>query len=108
MDTENLEKGSISSTNSKPATSSTPTSSSSTKQSDGSIKRWKKPQTIKQFAAQINQVATMILNEEIPIETAYAYSRLTRNFAHIITTETAKNRFLKKQTDLELEEDIFE
>lgn len=97
-----------SSTISKQALSSTPTLSCSTKPSPTSSKRWRKPISVRDFIGQINQVSTMILNNEIDIDAANSYCRLTRSFAQLITTETVKARFLKRQPDLTLENDVFE
>lgn len=82
--------------------------SGSTKPSPILSKRWRKPTTVKDFVGQINQVSTMILNNEIDIDVANSYCRLTRSFAQLITTETVKARFLKRQPDLTLVDDVFE
>lgn len=87
---------------------STPTLSASTKPSPNSSRRWRKPMTIKDFVGQINQVSTMILNNEIDIDVANSYCRLSRSFAQLITTETVKARFLKRQPDTTLADDVFE
>lgn len=83
-------------------------SSPSTRRSQNLSRRWRKPANVKDFVAQINQVSTMILNNELDLDTANAYSRLTRNFAQLMTTETVKARFLKRQPDLNLSGDVFE
>lgn len=97
-----------SNTTSKAGPNSIPTSSSSIKPLPISSRTWRRPISVKEFASQINAVSTMILNRQIDIDTANVYTRLTRNFAQLMTTETVKARFLKRQPDLGLDGNVFE
>lgn len=80
--------------------SSSPTSESSARRSGG----WTKPRNVKQFAGQVNEIATMVLNGEIDIETARAYSSLARTVAQSVSLEVTRSRFLKEVPDLRLDE----
>jgi hypothetical protein len=57
------------------------------------------------FAAQANKVATMILNGEIDLETAAAYSRVARTVAQAMSTEVSRARFLQRAPMLLLNDD---
>lgn len=72
--------------------------------SNGSKRRWPKPKTVKQFAAQINEVATLVLNGEIELEQARVYSGLVRTVAQSVSLETSRARFLQQAPDLRLDE----
>lgn len=72
-------------------------------QSRQSKKRWHTPEDVRQFAAQANKVATMILNGEIDIETARAYSSLARVVSQSASIQVTKARFLKEEPDLNLD-----
>lgn len=83
--------------------SSTTTSISSEPPSSDSNRRWRKPKTVREFAAQANDVATMILNGEIDMEQARGYASLARVVAQAASVEVTRARFLKREPDLSLE-----
>lgn len=76
--------------------------------SSGSKRRWRKPRTVKEVTAQATTVATMLLNGEIDLETARAYSGLARTMAQTVTAELMRARFLQRQPDLTVEGAVFE
>lgn len=90
------------------AEQSTPTSANSSEQSSASKRQFRRPRNVKEFAAQANAVATMILNGKIDLDTARAYSAIARTVAQAVTAETARARFLRSQPDLTLETDVFD
>lgn len=65
--------------------------------------RWKTPRTAREFAAQANQVATMILNGEIDLDTARVYVSAGRTSAQMLTAEVQRSRFLQSEPNLSLE-----
>lgn len=79
------------------------TSSSSGEPSSGSKSAWHKPRTVREFAAQANQVATMILNGQIDMDVAKGYATLARVVAQSASIEVTRARFLKREPDLSLE-----
>jgi hypothetical protein len=87
---------------------SRPNSMPSTAPSSGSKKRWKQPQTIRGFANQVNAVCTQVLNGEIGLNEANAYSQLARVVAQSMTAETRRAMFLKKAPSLTFDDDVFE
>jgi hypothetical protein len=50
----------------------------------------------------------MLLNGEIDLETARAYSGLARTMAQTVTAELMRARFLQRQPDLTVEGAVFE
>lgn len=95
--------GSIAASEESMSTStSTPTSSSSEEPSRDSKRRWQKPMNVRQFAAQANEVATMILNGEIDLDIAQKYASLARVVAASVSVEVTRSRFLKQEPDLSL------
>lgn len=82
---------------------STPTSSPSGRPSEPSSEQWLLPVNVRQFAAQANEVATMVLNGTLPIETARTYATLARVVAQTITAEVARARFIKSEPELTFE-----
>lgn len=66
-----------------------------------STRRFRQPRNVREFAAQANIVATRILNSEIDLDTARAYSAVARTVAQAMTTEVVRSRFLRSQPDLE-------
>lgn len=77
----------------------------SEKPSNGSNKFWQKPNNIKEFAAQANKVATMVLNGEIDLESARLFASLGRVVTQATSLEVTRGRFLKEEPNLSLEED---
>jgi hypothetical protein len=89
--------------------SAPPNSRSSAPPSTGSSRRWRAPDNARQFAAQANRVATMVLNGEMDVDTARLYSAVARTVAQALSTEVSRSRFLAQAPDLTLEdEDVFE
>lgn len=80
-------------------------SSNSGGRSKPSTRRWRQPQNVRQFAAQVNRVATMVLTGEIELESARVYSGLARTVAQSMSTEVSRSRFLAQAPDLDLTED---
>ena len=85
--------------------SSSRISPSSDGRSGDSTKFWRTPRTVKQFAAQVNDVATRLLNGEIELETARSYASLARTVAQAASLETSRSRFLKEAPDLRLDDE---
>jgi len=69
--------------------------------SSDSIKRFRQPKNVREFAGQANMVATRILNGEIDLEIARAYSAVARTVAQAMSTEVARSRFLRSSPDLD-------
>ena len=82
---------------------STQTSSTCEMPSSDSKEPWRKPRTVREFAAQANEVATKILNGEIDMEVARSYASLARVVAQSASVEVTRARFLKREPDLSLE-----
>lgn len=83
----------------------TPTSPPSGQPSNGSNKQWRKPRDAKSFAAQANEVATMILNGEMELDTARVYSGVARTMAQVLSAEVYRARFLQQEPNLSLEDE---
>lgn len=81
---------------------STQTSKPSERQPNDSNKRWSKPGNARALASQANEVATMLLNEEIPIEQARTFAALARVISQLTTAEVMRSRYLKQQPNLKL------
>jgi len=73
--------------------------------SNGLSKHWRKPRDAKTFAAQANEVATMILNGEINLDVARTYSGVARTMAQVLSAEVYRARFLQQEPNLSLEEE---
>lgn len=84
---------------------SPPNLKTSDAQSSVSNESWRTPNSVRDFAAQANRVATMVLNGEIDKETARTYSTLARVVAQAASIEVTRARFLKEAPDLSLEEE---
>lgn len=65
---------------------------------------WTKPRTVKGFAAQVNDVATRLLNGEIDLETARAYGQLARTVAQATSIEVTRARFLQQEPSMSLDD----
>lgn len=81
----------------------TPISGNSDELSGGSSRHWQKPRDAKAFAVQANEVATMILNGEIDLDRARAYSGVARTMAQVLSAEVYRARFLQREPNLSLE-----
>jgi len=79
--------------------------SPTSKTSDEPSKGWTAPHSIKDFAKQVNLVATMVLNGEIDLDTARAYGQLARTVAQATSIEVTKARFAQQMPDLSLDVD---
>lgn len=85
--------------------STSPTSRPSAEPSDGSMKQWKKPHNVREFAAQANSVATDLLNGEMNLDVARTYSSLARGVAQMMSIEVTRARFLKTEPVLEFDDE---
>lgn len=85
--------------------SSSPISAPFVPPSNDSKERWQKPRHVRALAAQVNDVATRVLNGEIDMEAARLYASLTRTLAQTISAETTRARFAQEAPDLSLEGD---
>lgn len=77
-------------------------SSASDAQLNDSKKYWRKPTNVTEFAAQVNEVATKVLNGDIDLESARIYSGLARVVAQSVSVQVTRARFLKEVPDLSL------
>jgi hypothetical protein len=86
---------------------STSSSPKMSKPSEGpskpSKRRWQRPKNVKEFAAQANEIATLVLNGEIDMETARGYASLARVVTQSVSIEVNRARLLKREPDLSLE-----
>lgn len=74
--------------------------------SSGSNKRWRQPRSVREFAAQVNAMATAVLNGEVSgdgLEAARLYAGLARTVAQAMTTEVQRARFLGLAPELNFE-----
>lgn len=99
--------------NSEPSTelstsTSTTTSRPSGKRRGGSKKQWHKPTNAKELAAQINQVATMVLNGEIDLEVVKPYSTLIRGEVQVLSVQVTQARFARTVPELDLDLEVFD
>lgn len=62
----------------------------------------KTPSSVAEFTAQVNEVATRLLNGEMDLELARAYSSLVRTVAQSLSTEVAAARLEKRRPNLDL------
>lgn len=65
-------------------------------------KRWEKPNNIRELAIQAVKVGTMVLNDEIDIDKARAYSAVVKVTTQSISSEVHKARMAGKIPDLDL------
>lgn len=72
-----------------------------------SKRRFKQPKNVGEFAAQTNAVATMLLNGEMPIDTAKTFSALARTVAQAMSAEVHRARMNKTVANLELPANVF-
>lgn len=68
-------------------------------------KRWRKPKTLNELAAQVNHAATQVLNGEIDTEKARLYAAMTRVIAQLLSVEVARSRFTKSDPLLMLDDE---
>lgn len=72
-------------------------------------RRFRRPTTALQLAAQVSHVATALLNGDIDLETARSYGTIARTAAQSMNIEVQTGRFLKSGTELRLDiESVFE
>jgi hypothetical protein len=76
-----------------------PISWNSAKQS----RRWKTPRNAREWAAQLNSIATGVLNGTVDLEEAKIVSSISRSAAQLLTAEVQRARFLQIEPDLSLE-----
>ena len=86
----------------KPAAPCPPNSDSSAPPSKPSKKQWRLPKSARDVAAQANAVATMLLNEELSLETGRVYAATARLVAQALSVELARSRLSGGQPNLEL------
>ena len=67
------------------------------------MRPWRPARSAIEFAAQANQVATMVLNGEIDPDVARIYSGIARTVAQAMSTEVSRARFLAEQPNLSLD-----
>lgn len=70
-----------------------------------SKKRWRSPESVKDFTAQAAKVATMLLNGDLDLDTVRAYSTIARTVAQSISAEVQRARFIKQCADLGIDTD---
>ena len=92
-----------STTTSPASVGTTPISKPSGLPSSGSTEHWPVPKNARQFAAQANRVATLILNNEIELEVARTYSAVARTAAQMLTAEVQRARYRQLEPNLSLE-----
>lgn len=85
-----------------------PNSKTSDERSSDSKRRWKQPRNAREFAAQANAVATMVLNGEMNLDAARTYSSVARTVAQALSSEVSRSRFLQAEPSLELPGEVFE
>lgn len=85
-----------------------PTSKPSERPSKPSTRRWRQPSNVREFAAQANAVATMVLNGEIDVDAARSYSSVARTVAQAMSTEVSRSRFLQTEPSLDIPSDVWE
>lgn len=78
-----------------------PTSLISGEPSKPSTGRYRLPRSVHEFAGQANLIATQVLNGDIDLETARAYSAIARTVAQAVTAETTRARILRSTPDLD-------
>lgn len=59
---------------------------------------------MRDFAGQVNAVASMVLRGEMDLERARVYSGLARTVAQSMSTEVSRARFVAAEPDLTLED----
>jgi hypothetical protein len=77
------------------------TSSTSARRS----RHWKTPRNAREWAAQLNSIATGVLNGTIDLDEAKIVSSISRSAAQLLTAEVQRARFLQIEPDLSLEFD---
>ena len=101
--TQKPDLGMLSNTANGQGTTPQPNSSNSTLPIKPSNAPWLMPRTVQQLAAQVNTVATKVLNGEIDMAQARIYGLLTRVVAQLIAAEVQRARLAKQKPDLSLQ-----
>lgn len=91
-------------TESAEGSTSTRKSTRSGGRSSGSKKHWQQPSNAREFASQVNAVATLVLNEQLDLDRARTYASLARVVSQTLSVESTRARFLKEAPDLDFEE----
>lgn len=86
------------------ASASEPTSPTSSN-SDAPSPTWRTPRNAREWAAQLNHLATSVLNGTVDLEQAKVVSSISRSAAQLLTAEVQRARFLQIEPDLSLEFD---
>jgi hypothetical protein len=63
---------------------------------------WKTPRNAREWAAQLNHLATSVLNGTVDLEEAKVVSSISRSAAQLLTAEVQRARFLQIEPDLSL------
>lgn len=63
--------------------------------------QWRQPTNVKEFAAQANRVATMILEGTIDLDIARVYSSVARTVSQSMSIEVQRARASKERPDLD-------
>ena len=61
------------------------------------------PRNAKEWAAQLNMIATGVMNGTVDLDTAKVVSSISRSAAQLLTAEVQRARFLQIEPDLNLE-----
>lgn len=85
-----------------PGATSPPNSTNSATPSNASKRRYRKPRTALQLAAQASAVATALLNGTLDLDTARAYGTIARTAAQSLGVEVQTGRFLKTSPSLDM------
>lgn len=94
----------VESTDAERESSSIPNLSNSGAPSSDLKKRWRQPKNVKELIAQINEIATMVLNDEISLDKATKYSSLARGAGQLLNIELYRARMLKQTPDTSFED----
>lgn len=65
---------------------------------------WHTPTNARELAIQANKMATLLLNNQVDINTAQKYSALVRGISQLMSIEVAKARLEKTKINLDLTE----
>jgi hypothetical protein len=84
--------------------SDAPTSANSDAHKSSSKQSWRRPNNVRELAAQATTIATMLLNDKVDLELARTYAGITRVVCQAMALEVSRSRFLRSTPDLDLDE----
>ena len=84
-------------------TPSMPKSKRSAERSSDLNKAYQKPSNVKGLAEQVNEIATLVLNDKIDLEKARTYSALVRGVGQLMSLEMFKARQMKTVPNTDLQ-----